>query len=214
MMQTMQHPWERLQAEKERQAAFETVERLALALAEAEAELEYRRQLFGEARAAVDENRREMMAAHELGARTVHAPGRRLPEAEAVYVGVPPGAVAALTRALIADPGLQDREQEALNTVANLDRRVLQVARTLEHWRTVAGTGSTPSSGSPSSGSPSSDSPVTRAPAGPIEPEAAKAEAAEVVGASAHSALSAPPASGSGSIRERLAELAGRVQGW
>ena len=209
-MQTMQHPWERLQAEKERQAAFETVERLALALAEAEAELEYRRQLFGEARAAVDENRREMMAAHELGARTVHAPGRRLPEAEAVYVGVPPGAVAALQRALVEDPVLQIREQEALNAASGLERRALQVARTLEHWRTVA-------AGLAEQAEPvaTPDSPGDGAPPGPPpEPEAEPAEAAIVGQVIPESTVPPSPASGSGSLRNRLAVLADRVASW
>ena len=211
-MTTDLRSWETRQNEKERQAAFATVERLGLSLAEAEDELAYRRQFFGAARAAVDANRREMMAAHELGARTVHQPGRRLPEAEAVYVGVPPGAVAALTRALIADPGLQIREQEALNAVADVERRTIQTQRTLAHWKTVA-------AGLAEQTEPvlqTPDSPADSAPAGPSELEVEPAKAATVVASVPELPLPSSPTSSSVSltIRDRLAGLADRVAAW
>jgi len=203
------HAWETRQMEKTREDAVATVARLERALAEAEDELAYRRELFGEARAAVDANRRAMMSAHELGARTVHQPGRRLPDAEAVYAAVPHEAVAALQRALVEDPVLQDREREALNVASDLERRVHQVARTLEHWRLVAGTGS------PSTGSPSSDSPTKRAPVGPTpEPEAEPAKAAATQWTAPEPSAAQSPASVSLTIRDRLAGLAERVATW
>jgi len=210
-MTTEPHAWERRQIEKAREDAVATVARLERSLAEAEDELAYRRELFGAARAAVDANRREMMAAHQQGARTVHQPGRRLPEAEAVYVGVPPGAVAALQRALVEDPVLQIREQEALSAASNLERRALQIARTLAHWKTVAA--GLAEQTAPAE--PTIDSPVTRAPTGPLsELEAEQAKAAATQWTAPEPSAAQSPASVSVSIRERLAGLAERVATW
>ena len=211
---TEPHAWETRQFERARVAAADTAHRLERALAEMESELDFRRVELGQIVAERHDRGARLFEAHQAGARLVFGGSMAPNTAEAAWDGVPASAVRVLAEHIVAAPRLDAEESAALGAVGDLERRVLQAQRALAHWQAVAGTGS-PSSGSPSSGSPSSDSPASvRAPAGPPAPEAATAKAAVMTEPIAQSAASPPPATGSASIRDRLAGLADRVAGW
>ena len=202
---TEPHAWETRQQERAQAAAAETAHRLERALAELEAELSYRREALGELLAARNERGARLMAAHAAGARVIFGGSGQPNAAEAGWVDVPASAVQTLAHHLAEAPRLHAVETEALVAVDSLERRVSLAQRALRHWQAEAGTDAPPSDRGL----------VDCAPTGPpTAPEAETAKAAEMVGASAHSTLSAPPVSGAVSLRDRLAGLAERVQGW
>jgi len=200
------HAWETLQHERAREAALATVSRLERALIELETELDFRREELGQLIAERHARGARLFDASQAGACLIFGGAVGSPStAEAAWDGVPPDAVRTVADHIVQQPRWDAEEGLALNAAATLERRVSLAQRALAHWQAVAGTDAPPSDRGPVDCAPTVP---------PTEPEAATAEAAVMVGASAHSALSAPPASGTGSIRERLAELAGRVQGW
>ena len=203
---TEPHAWELRQHEKAREAAAETVARLERALAEMEGELDYRREALGQIVAERHERGARLVAANQAGARMVFGGASGSPNtAEAAWDGADPSAVRVVADHIVQQPRLDAEESAALGAVGDLERRVSLAQRALRHWQAEAGTDAPPSDRGL----------VDCAPTGPpTAPEAEPAEAAEMVGASAHSTLSAPPVSGAVSLRDRLAGLAERVQGW
>ena len=125
--------------------------------------------------------------------------------AEASWADAPASAVQVLAQHIADAPHLHHQETQALVAVDSLERRVSLAQRALAHWRNLAGNGSPPPSDSPAS---------VRAQAGSTEPEAATAKAAAALRTDHEPFAAQSPASGSGSLRNRLAVLADRVAGW
>jgi len=195
------HAWETRQLEKAREAAADTVARLERALAEMESELDFRREELGKIVAARHERGARLFEAHQAGARTVFGGSMAPNTAEAAWDGVPASAVQTVATH-IAEAGRWDAEETAaLCAVSDLERRVHMTQRALNHWQAEAG---------------NPDSPVAvRAPAGPPpESVAERAEAATAQWTAPEPSAAQSPASGSVSLRDRLAGLGARVSGW
>jgi len=199
------HSWEVLQHERAREAALATVHRLDLALVELEVELDFRREELGRIIADRHDRGARLFAANQAGARMVFGGSDQPSTAERGWDDAPASAVQAVATHIAEAPRLAAEETAALGAVSDLERRALQTTRALAHWRAVAGNGSPPPSDSPDDGAPSGPTP---------EPEAEEAKAATTQWTAPEPSAAQLPASGSGSLRGRLAVLADRVAGW
>jgi len=195
---TEPHAWELRQHEKAQAAAAETVGRLARALAEWETELDYRREALGQIVADRHDRGARVLAAHQAGARMVFGGASGSPStAEAAWPDVPADAVRVIADHIVQQPLWDAEETTALSAVSDLERRVHQTRRALNHWLAEAGT---------------TDSPADSAPVGPIENGAVEQAEAAAVAVADHG----PPAvqSPAAPFSTRLAELGRRVAGW
>jgi hypothetical protein len=214
------HPWEHRRAEREAQAAADTVGRLERALVANAEELECRLTQLAEVRAAVEANRARMAAANEAGVRVVFDGSRR--EAEPLFEQVPMSAVAMMEAAIEDGERLAERESVLLGAVTNLERERDRLTRTLAHWTRVRdglrdGLAAPDGPETAAVAAPT-DFPTESAPAvGTAEDEGAvRAEGVGAVGWGAQPTLPVQPAASSSAlnIRERLAELGRRMASW